>query len=421
MTRGSTITQDTEFESQRSSVWVVDSSDSWDEMDDADRTVEHSDLPLGVGMDNDEAHEVEPYHFSGVFHRFSTGRISVSCVKFAIGEDHIVALGTGVGAVMFCLNLAAAGGPQYDRLDGHRATVTELEWTEGNRYLVSSALDKNWRVWDVIKRVCARSVAEESPCLCLSLFPTNNNLLVVSYMKPGLKVYNLSTGKCLKRTSAKLSMGCIAWGTADIVYCGDAGGTLTMLSVNTITCEMRRLTSITLEKNKPVTSLTYQTVSVETAPKVKGVVGTLLCRVRANLVALLHCVVNTENPTLSSFTILRRVQVQHTLGNLRAVPSAHKDKGLCSVAGSEDGNVYIHNLTRLKVQCVAKVVDPKSSQYAINCVALNASESLLACGNAKGELVLWHRMRFDELMEPLSGTGVYLHLGLQSECTATFS
>eukprot|EP00760_Papus_ankaliazontas_P025784 PhM_4_TR2875/c1_g1_i1/m.96960 len=362
----------------------------------------------------DEVTEVEPYHFSGVHHRFITGKVSVTCVKFAHGQDDVLAMGTGVGTVLFCSSLMdpCECGPQLDRADGHHGTVTDIEWTSSNQYLVSCSVDKSIRVWDVNRRVCARNITEVSPCLSLVVVPHNNNLVMVSFNKGSLKIYNLSTGKVLKKTQTKHTVGALTWGpTREVVVAGDSCGHVTLHRTNDVSSEIRKMCSIALSgaDQEPVTSVQCQKVSVETAPGRKCRVSTILASVRCSTLFLLHAALSSssEGLTSASLTIIRRVHIPHTTCQIRSVASVQHD-GVCSVSGGEDGAVYIHNLTRLKIECVAKVVDSKQQQLTtmnspasaspVLCVGWNASETMLACGNTRGELVVWRRAQFDDML-----------------------
>eukprot|EP00759_Apiculatamorpha_spiralis_P018899 PhF_6_TR25167/c0_g1_i2/m.34690 len=420
LTRGSTITQDTEFESLRSSVCTTPSEgDNEDMTTNTETTPQVGPSRADTDMDSgnvfqEEVQDVEPYHFSGVYVRFSTARISVTCVKFAHDEDRVIALGTGVGLVMFCTSIDdhLSLGPHFHKLEGHRATVTDIVWSRSNQYLLSCALDKGIRIWDVVRRACVRTLVDESPCLSLHLVPSNNNLVIVSFVKPNLKVFNMSTGKCLRKASAKSSVGCLTWGSSEgsYLFAGDSGGSVIMYDHHPITSDINKLCSITISKGKPVTSLVFQQAYVETAPNVRNHVSTLLASTRNNSIILLHAVVQGE---ASYFAILRKIDHPHVVSNLRATASTYKSRGVCAISGAEDGCVYIYNMTRLKVQCVAKVEDPKCN-HTVLCVDMNRSEDMMACGNARGELILWQRIRFDEFQQ-------LPHTAIQSDATTTMS
>ncbi|CAN8008421.1 unnamed protein product, partial [Ixodes pacificus] len=151
---------------------------------------------------------------------------TVTCVKFANNEKHLLACCSMDGSLSVC----RLDPPRVlFHLKGHRAGVSAFEWSLSNDLLVSSSLDGTVKLWDATSGGCVRTVPDPGGAAILScLFqPANNNMVVTGNNKGLVQVLNVSTGIYLK-ASLSQTTGCVLCMTFDptgkLLWAGDDRG-----------------------------------------------------------------------------------------------------------------------------------------------------------------------------------------------------
>lgn len=117
------------------------------------------------------------YHFSGIAAKFTCHRQAVTALKFANNHTYLFASASLDGQIAIGVVF-----PEEIKhmLSGHTKGVTDIEWSSGNDFLLSTSLDTTIRLWDVKTGDCIRIVEDSSETLCCCFCPVNNNLFVVS-------------------------------------------------------------------------------------------------------------------------------------------------------------------------------------------------------------------------------------------------
>lgn len=122
-------------------------------------------------------------------------------------------------------------------LGRHEGSVCDLVWSETGILLVSCGVDGSVCVWDTQRVALLRMMkAGSSPAYCVSLHPTNNNLVFIS-TREGVHVLNLSTGKEVAMIVPH-GVRALAWVGSDnpLLLCACVDGVLRVASSADITC-----------------------------------------------------------------------------------------------------------------------------------------------------------------------------------------
>ena len=221
------------------------------------------------------------------------GKVSVSCMSFSPNQTNAFVLGTTTGALLAFADLlqslgavagtaqpastlaggggsSTTGGVNVARkitiLDAHRDVVTDLVWAPPiGDILLSLSLDAFVIVWDMRRLNKIRQISTTYQPLVAAFLPKNSNFFLVGLRRQStIRVYNLSTGICVRKVPCGGAVGAMAvdhTGGSAVVLTGDARGELAAYVYPMATGEVIKACSVTVEAHFPVVSVSCQSVS----------------------------------------------------------------------------------------------------------------------------------------------------------------
>lgn len=203
----------------------------------------------------------ENYAFSGMFHIFDQHADTVTSIKFAHNEKHLLACSSKDKTISVC----TLEPPKVKFvLMGHTAAVNDFDWSVTNDMIVSVSNDTTTQIWNANTGQNIRILSDQFHCpvTCCRFQSLNNNFIVSGNQRGHLQVYNMSTGLCLKDGIAKgtAPITCLEIDSSGtIIYAGDERGVVSSFSLNIMTGKLIRDKRFVIHENAPVTSLCSRT------------------------------------------------------------------------------------------------------------------------------------------------------------------
>ncbi|XP_075489171.1 uncharacterized protein LOC142528026 [Primulina tabacum] len=220
--------------------------------------------------------------------------------------------------------------------------------------------------------------------LCIRFHPENNNFLSVGNSNKEIMVFNFSTGRMINKSNFNSDVATMDHDhTGQLIFCGDALGcvyTVTMNSHTGVLSRSHRYRSSGKQKS-PVTTVQYRTFSLLASGPV------LLTFSRDGSLSFFSVSLEIQG----YLTLRRALKLSARLHSIRAsfCPLLSLEKGEYIVAGSEDTNVYFHDLTRPRHACQQIT----GHGYPAIPVAWNHGENLLASSDFGGTVIVWKRAK----------------------------
>ena len=388
----STITQDIELEScssDKASTVEVDgsSASSHNSLGSSIYAVRNSidkdkeDLPESTKMSNNEDRMCDfdeiPINCR-VSNRYSgpegMGPVSAGKITALRHGSQLLAAGTETGRIFIISTEDLSAKPTLLQ-NNHNSQVIDLVWSESGQCLLSTSLDKTIRIWWIESESetrCVRVIQEPGVPICVLFTPGNNNVFLVGTASSFLKFYNLSTGKVLKKHKLKRSSGCMAWGQESSILCiADTSGRVSSCYYDFMNHNVKRISTVTLERGAPVTSLSRKD-------------NLLLANIMCDSVYLLKLCPKAPY----AISIMNKVCVPHQRAILR---SSFCPEELLFATGSEDGTVRMVQHTTSSTSGSSsrpQVLKLQGHQGAVLNVAVSEKGNI-ASGDELGCVMIW--------------------------------
>eukprot|EP01103_Thecamoeba_quadrilineata_P011198 TRINITY_DN2623_c0_g1_i3.p1 TRINITY_DN2623_c0_g1~~TRINITY_DN2623_c0_g1_i3.p1 ORF type:complete len:321 (-),score=31.00 TRINITY_DN2623_c0_g1_i3:82-1044(-) len=304
----------------------------------------------------------------------------VTRIKFAHEDKDLLGVASLDGIISIC---HAFYQPQRIRtLQGHEAGVLDFDWSMSNEIIISTGLDSNILVWDVRNGKCIRRITEDSICDSILFYPHNNNLFFVANRKGYLIIYNLSTGKSIKRLLLSAPLQSLEFNyNGSIIFVGDKNGAVHVIEYVSESFSLRLLIKQNITK-KPITSIQYKVWL--TNKEISPLLLVSSCDSHLRLIS-----VNKDVKTkVIRLLLQRQIKCQITKDPIRSsfCPLISQREGACLVTGAEDGNVYLFK--RENGVCINTLLGHSGSVLD---VSWNYDESLLASADKTGVVIIWKR------------------------------
>eukprot|EP01060_Flectonema_neradi_P013970 TRINITY_DN20690_c0_g1_i1.p1 TRINITY_DN20690_c0_g1~~TRINITY_DN20690_c0_g1_i1.p1 ORF type:complete len:536 (+),score=72.57 TRINITY_DN20690_c0_g1_i1:151-1758(+) len=382
----STITQDIELESCSSEKTVnqdessLSSQNSLDNSVYATRNSIERDVEFQAGTTDVSKVEKQCDGFEeipidcSVYNRYSgpegMGPVSAGKITALTHQNQLLVVGTETGRIYIIETSNLSDKPTL-LPDSHEGQVIDLVLSESGQCLLSISLDKTIRIWwieSANETRCVRVIQEPGVPICVLFTPSNNNIFSVGTVSSFLKFYNLSTGKVLKKHKLKRSSGCMAWGHEPSVLCmADTGGRVSSCYYDFMNHNVKRISTVTLERGVPVTSLTRQG-------------NLLLANAMCDSVYLLKLCPNA----LYTLSIVNKICIPHQRVILR---SSFCPEELLFATGAEDGTVRMVQFSE-DTSRPPKVLKLQGHQGAVLNVSVSSNGNI-ASGDELGCVMVW--------------------------------
>lgn len=319
--------------------------------------------------------------FSGILCTFTDCKVSVNCIKFGRLSSDIFAYGASNGVFRICV-VEKEPRLLHD-LKGHTKEITDFDWSFNNYFLCSASMDKSVRVWNVSSGECLRIIYGQVAQLCIRFHPVNNNLLLVGNANDEITVLNFSTGRVSFRLPLESRITVMDLDTiGHVLFAGDANGCIHSIKVDPKSGTMQRVHRNYLPNSKkaPSTSLHFHSFSE-----------------MANGPVLLAC---TLDGSLRFFSVALEVdgylslkcalQLSPRAHNIKAsfCPFLSSDKTELIVTGSDDHNVYFYDFRQPKRPLKGKL---QGHGAPVVDVCWNHGENFLASSDCDGLIIVWRR------------------------------
>eukprot|EP01062_Namystynia_karyoxenos_P046651 TRINITY_DN35005_c0_g1_i1.p1 TRINITY_DN35005_c0_g1~~TRINITY_DN35005_c0_g1_i1.p1 ORF type:complete len:693 (+),score=206.60 TRINITY_DN35005_c0_g1_i1:81-2081(+) len=437
--RCSTITQDMDLDSlsDETPSQQEEAFDDWEDMEQVaeareglhlgavDRGLAHPARPAASAASETDTDEVARAGHGAALQRQDTGEADfrvthrfgepeglgpaaghVTALRHCAGSAQLLAAGTDLGHIY--LLRAWEGVPPAERLAGHSAQVMDLEWSDNGHYLLSVALDNVTRIWsgwgapgDAARAGCARCVRQIPDlafCLAVRFTPRNNNIFAVAAaaaasLAPSIKLYNLSTGKVVRKHKVKRAVSYFAWSdSGDCLFTADVGGCVTAYAYDFMTQNAKKGAVAALTRGSAVTSLACLAVPSGPDGEPRAL---LLANTMASAVFLMRV---TQGPQLR-IAVLRRVALPQRQAILRSAfcPLPGISTGAFAT-GSEDGSVWLVHPGRRRGEQGAPLLKLQGHQGAVLNVSVDGQGGI-ASGDELGCVMLWRRAGAEEQLE----------------------
>jgi len=126
---------------------------------------------------------------------------TVTSIKFSHNTKYLA-----VAADNLIKILSVPGGQIINVLKGHNATVTSIDFSIDDAYILSGSLDKTARVWDINSGLPLKSVSHSKKITCVG-FSHDNNYFATGSDDKSVKIWFLNSGllyKELRRYSSPI-------------------------------------------------------------------------------------------------------------------------------------------------------------------------------------------------------------------------
>lgn len=326
------------------------------------------------------------YAFSGMYHIFDQHRSAVVSVKFAHNDRSRVACCSYDGTLSV-MQLDPAPATVICVLRGHVSAVTDFAWSQSNDLILSSSLDGTVRLWQVASAKCIRVFFDDKQgveVLTCAFQPLNNNLFAVGKSDGQIQVLNVSTGKCVKdgsnRVTACRVMSTVFDASGSPLWAGDDKGNALMFVCDVATGKLTKGKKLPICPGHAITSIQ--------------------CRAWISREARDPCLlVNSSSGNIllfrvtaadGSLSLRQKFPIKQCSQLVRSTfcPLMSFRQGACIVSGSEDMSVYFFDIERTNRPCVNKL---QGHSAPVLDVCFNYDESLLASCDADGTVIVWKR------------------------------
>jgi len=287
--------------------------------------------------------------------------------------------------------------PKLTVFKGHEDTITDVDWSLTDDFLISCSLDSTVRVWDKKKKNPIHVLQHENPVLCCAFHPKNNNTVVVGTQNGDLTFYNVSLGKELQSFKINSEIRCVTFSSNGM-----------LLVVGCSRGKIYWFKSRSREFNSFKPKGKFQVGSVGRA------IGSISYKSFVGHHALL---INTGDSTVRLYKFFPNARVGQNCGDCLKLwmicPIVNKDElvalhssfsplfdreeGSASfVTGSEDGMVYCFSFPVKGDSDAVLDFSFNESFHLSDChkgsildVAWNSNQSFLASCDSSGQLLLW--------------------------------
>ena len=144
------------------------------------------------------------YAFNGMFHLFDDHTKPVTRMFFFNDDKSRLATASADGRVVIRQILPPPAS--IVAVLPHTCPVYDMDCSETNELLVTSAADATVRLWSVAQAICIRSITLSSPHMpnITRFLPLNNNFIMVGTSKQTVQLINISTGRMVKRGTCRI-------------------------------------------------------------------------------------------------------------------------------------------------------------------------------------------------------------------------
>lgn len=314
----------------------------------------------------------DSYAFTDMPHIFDQHSKAVRLVRFAHNSCSLLACCSDDFTISLC-----SLSPYAVKcvLVGHSGPVRDMDWSIDNSSLLSASVDGTARLWSCDVGTCIRTVSSSYPLTAVRFQPMNNNVCVAGDEEGILRGYNLSTGKPLSGSRERVSnsLTCLEFGpNSSILWASNNKGQIYSVSVNMLTCQLKRLKCTSVPGGGSVVSL---------AVKAGHPSPLLLASSTSDLIFMF----NIHKDVL---LLVRKCSAKLNGLPIRSVfcPIATAQQGAFIVTGCADGSVLVFDMEKGKA--VNKLQGHSCPVYG---VCLSYDESLLISSDSSGTVIVWRK------------------------------
>ena len=326
----------------------------------------------------------ENFSFSGMHHIFDQHKDSVNSIKFANNDKSLIAMCSSDGTLSLC-QLTPSPATILFILRGHKAAITDFEWSHSNELIVSCSMDATLRLWSTTTGICLRILKDpENVSIWTCAFhPNNNNMMVTGNSIGTLNIFNLSTGIYSKNAvsvcEGQIYSMCFRSG-GNLLVCGDSKGYISTFRFEMENARLVIVNKVIIVAGCAITSLSTLCQKEE---------DFLLVNTACNAVVLFSCPLKHAN----KLEFIKSFPIKHQNPNLviksSFCPNSAENKDICIVTGSEDTCIYFYAFNgNNKNRCVNKL---QGHSAPVLDVCFNFEESLFASADSKGNIIVWKR------------------------------
>jgi len=347
----------------------------------------------------------QAYAFAGMHHIFDEHNRPVTNLLFAHNDKNLLAFSSMDGKISICHGLY---NPKRIRTLQHDESVTDFAWSRLNDMIISTSTDKTIRIWQVRNGECIRTIQDDSPTTCCCFHPVNDDIIVVGNGKGVLKIYSLSSGKLVRKetlektemllnVTGQLNINKLTGltytntivtsltfnGNGSILFVADNKGSVRTFMFNDKLFNLSLVGKTLVSKGKPVSSVRFKEWGLGSETHDSLIVNACDSTVKLYWIQ--------KTPTTNSQIVLERSfpiknKREAIRGNFCPI-RANRD-GACIVSGSENGTIFIFDVTRAQ-PCVNELQGHAGIVYD---VCWNSDETLLASCDSTGTVILWKRI-----------------------------
>jgi hypothetical protein len=328
------------------------------------------------------------YAFGGLHHLFDENAgACVTSVRFAHNDADLLAW-SGMDGTLSIANVKHKPEVLH-RLKGHKSGILDFSWSANNDYLASVS-QAEIKLWSVATGEALRTIANPEGCPFIVIHPINPNLFAVGSGRQ-VKLLNMSTGLAVVTLDFEASplAACFDDGGSTL-FVGDSAGVVT----STVFRDASRTARVAAKhrlvlcaSGAGITSLSFK--RLWTAGKSRSVLlaNTLDSQMRLLVVTEPPC----ESSDLGTLRETHRFSIVQREKRLRSVFCpliSGAGRGACIVSGSEDGTIFLFDVTAEHRQAINKLQGHSSAVIAVD---WNYDETVLASGDSTGMVLLWKR------------------------------
>lgn len=332
-----------------------------------------------------EAPASEASEFRGFHHLSDLHRAAVTRLQFAHNCSATLLAASQDGSLSVH-RLDAAPPAVTLQLRGHSQGVTDFDISTSNELVVSCSSDGTVCLWLLADGSLLRQVASPTRrgLTAATFLPGNNNLVVVGGLAGHVQLINISTGTFPPSGTSTVPGAVLCLEAArqeGLVWAGTDRGTVLSFRVDCLAGRLAKGHRMVVAAGgaRRVTSLASR------PPPAAGQPGMLLVNAGEDALQLYAI-----TDSLGALTLLRKFPIVHSDLGLRSAfaPIMSFRSGDCAVSASEDGAVYLFDLSRASRTCVNRLEAHSCPALA---VAFNHDESFLATSDTSGLVIVWRR------------------------------